>query len=351
VSLRRRGDMERSLLNETAESRFVTSATSSRFAGAAGVALLIVLAASKAGAEPRTAEALFREGRQLMAAGNTAEACARFAQSYALEATSGTLLNLARCHENLGKIATAWTEYRDAAALARSQNRSDRAAASDERVAALEPKLARVTIVAAKPLPGLEVAAEEHGLGALTLDVAIPLDPGPYHLRATAPAHRPQTITFEISEAEQRRVEIPALDEEALAAPVPVALAPPNDAPVLVRAGPPPPATSAAWRGSVDLYLGGAGAVLAVGGAILWGVAYEEFQSAKDACNQGIGCADYDQRVATIKTLERVAIGTWIVGGAAIVVSVLHYELRQKPAPVQVAIDPWNRQLGIRGAF
>src|SRR5262249_31212082 len=104
----------------------VTSADSSRFRRAAGMAFLIMLAASKARAAPRTAEALSREGRQWMAAGNTAEACARFAQSNQLEAASGTLLNLARCHEYLGKIATAWTEYRDAAALARSQNRIDR---------------------------------------------------------------------------------------------------------------------------------------------------------------------------------------------------------------------------------
>jgi hypothetical protein len=326
----------------------VTPGNRSRFA--AGVGVLIILAASRAQAEDPAAKALFREGRQLMTAGNTAAACDRFGESYALEAASGTLLNLALCHEKLGKIATAWGEYRQAAALARAQDRSDRAAVAEERVAALEPKLARLTLVALKPLAGLEVSGDEEGLTALRLDVAIPIDPGVYHLHATAPAHRPWTITFEVVEAEQHRVEIPELESIAVAAPPPMAAARANDAPVLVSAAP-VVTTSAPWRGSVDLYLGGAGGILVVGGAIVWGVAYEKFQSAKEACNQGVGCTDYDQRVATIKALERVAIGTWIVGGAGIVVSVLHHELQQKPAPVQVAIDPWHRQLGIRGAF
>ena len=103
-----------------------------------GVGLLVVIAASRAGAVPPAAQALFREGRQLMASGNTAEACDRFAQSYALEAASGTLLNLALCHEKLGKVATAWAEYREAAALARGQDRPDRAAVAEERLAAIE---------------------------------------------------------------------------------------------------------------------------------------------------------------------------------------------------------------------
>ena len=55
--------------------------------------MLLATAASKAGAVPPAAEMLFREGRQLMAAGNTAEACTRFEQSFALDSASGTLLN------------------------------------------------------------------------------------------------------------------------------------------------------------------------------------------------------------------------------------------------------------------
>ena len=104
---------------------------------AIAVALLGLVPVTAVAVSP-AAEALFQEGRRLMAAGKTAEACARFAESYTQEASSGTLLNLALCHQKEGKTATAWTEYRNAARLARSQGREDRANAAEEKVAARE---------------------------------------------------------------------------------------------------------------------------------------------------------------------------------------------------------------------
>src|SRR5262249_18506399 len=88
---------------------------------------LSVAVASVAWAVSPAAEAMFQEGKRLLSEGQTAEACARFASSFAIEASSGTLLNLALCHETQGKTATAWAEYRAAARLARSQGRDDRA--------------------------------------------------------------------------------------------------------------------------------------------------------------------------------------------------------------------------------
>ena len=57
------------------------------------------------------------------------------------------------------------------------------------------------------------------------------------------------------------------------------------------------------------------GAVLLFSGTVLWGVAYSEFGSAKAACNQGMGCSDYDHRVSVIHTLQGFAIGAWALGG------------------------------------
>jgi hypothetical protein len=61
------------------------------------------------------AQSLFKEGRTLMTAGKTAEACDKFAESDRLDPEIGTHLNLAMCHETLGKTASAWVEFGEVA--------------------------------------------------------------------------------------------------------------------------------------------------------------------------------------------------------------------------------------------
>src|SRR6266481_7047249 len=96
-------------------------------------AAMVGLSTSRARAGPTAAEGLFQEGRQLLEEGHVDEACLRLAESYWQEPASGTLLNLARCHQTQGKIATAWAEYAAAARLSRAQGREVRARAAAER--------------------------------------------------------------------------------------------------------------------------------------------------------------------------------------------------------------------------
>src|SRR5690348_1000013 len=79
---------------------------------------------AQAASQKATAEALFEEGRKLMAEGKVAEACPKFADSEQLDASSSTLLNLASCYEKLGRTASAWATYREAASLANANGRA-----------------------------------------------------------------------------------------------------------------------------------------------------------------------------------------------------------------------------------
>ena len=72
------------------------------------------------------ADALFNEGKRLMGEGKFAEACPKFKDSQAADPAVGTQLNLARCYKKAGLTASAWSEYRSAAAAARTAGQSKR---------------------------------------------------------------------------------------------------------------------------------------------------------------------------------------------------------------------------------
>ena len=315
-------------------------------------AVLLALGSAPAGAVSPAAEALFQEGRKLLAAGKTTEACARFRESYALDASSGTLLNLARCHEMEGKTATAWTEYQAAARLSRSQGRADRAAVAEENARSVDARLARLTWTAAKPAPGLEIVTEAGTIHENGLGVAVPVDPGVHQVKVAAPGHRPWATTVEIKDAEQRTVEIPPLEVEPTPAQKPpiATVAAAKSPPALVSASR-PGEIPVPRRSSLDLYLAGGGGIGLIAGTVIWSVAYAKFQSAKEACNQGAGCTDRASRVSTIETLQRIAIGSWAAGGALLVASELHFRFGKTGAPLAVAIDPLHGGFSLSTTF
>src|SRR6185369_12155545 len=84
------------------------------------ISSVFALVLSQAGAvyaqsDSAIAQSLFDEGRKLMNEKKFAEACPRLERSYKLDPAAGTLLNVAVCHEGLGRTATAWNEFREAA--------------------------------------------------------------------------------------------------------------------------------------------------------------------------------------------------------------------------------------------
>src|SRR5262245_65102433 len=104
------------------------------------------LPAESKAADKTTAEALFAEGRRLMAAGKYARACPKLEASQKLDPGVGTLLNLADCYEKNGQTASAWAQFVEAASEARRLGDARREQAANARADALEPRLGRLTI-------------------------------------------------------------------------------------------------------------------------------------------------------------------------------------------------------------
>lgn len=165
--------------------------------------------------ERTLAEALFRQGRELMHHGDYDAACPKFAESHRLDPGGGTLLNLAVCHEQQGKLASAWAEFQEALALAQSDGRGDRISLAEQRIAAIEPKLARLTVTVAANAPqNMVVSVNGTPVGAAAWGAPMPVDAGSVHIEASAPGRRKFVKSVEISDGENAVVAVPELSEQ-----------------------------------------------------------------------------------------------------------------------------------------
>lgn len=165
------------------------------------------------------AEALFVEAKALMLENRHQEACPKFAASQAMDPAVGTRLNLADCLEKIGKTASAWAEFRAAAAAARAKGQTDRAEVAQKRATTLEKQLVRLTIVA--PIgsnDSLEIRTNGIVLDRGSWGVALPVDPGHYVIEASlwgntafhTEVHVPEKPGSVVTAA------IPSLDESAI---------------------------------------------------------------------------------------------------------------------------------------
>lgn len=216
------------------------------------------------------AETLFGLGQKLIDEGKAAEACPRFAESMRLDPAPGTLMNLARCHELVGKTASAWAEYRQAAILLQQSGNAERATAAAGYALALEPALARLALVAPAVVPGLEVVRDGVVYGVASLDVPLVVDPGSHRLEVRAPGFESQTIEVDVTGGRTSTATLPALKPLATAEPP----------------SPQPPAAPAVSTSSnplrvAGLVTAGVGVVAVGAGAILGGLAASEVADAE----------------------------------------------------------------------
>jgi hypothetical protein len=256
------------------------------------------------------AEYLFRQGEKKFDSGQYGDACNDFSESLRLGPKLGTLLNLALCHETVGKPATAWSEYHHGAAWAAQNGQKDRHDFALAHALALETKLPRVLL----QLP------RESAIGAVDVDgeplpdsrwyLPVFLDPGEHSVTISAPGKQRTSVKFRVTNSPtEQLVNVPALSD---------------DVSLDLKPAPPPVAPSDPDRtrrtaGIVLLAAGGAGLALGLTFGVLAITKRDDIGSrCADVHCTAAGAQAYRdaQSNATVSTVSTViGLGAGAVGG------------------------------------
>jgi hypothetical protein len=192
------------------------------------VAALVAVTAAHTGAHAQSstaqAETLFRQGKELIAEGKIADACAAFDASQKLDPTLPTLLNQASCREKNGQLATAWGLFLDAERQSRGAideaTRQLHQVATDH-AAKLEPRLSTLTITvpAENRVGGLEILRNNEPVDPGAWNKALPVDGGTYKITARAPGNADWSSGITVGvEHDAKTIETPKLKAAALQA-------------------------------------------------------------------------------------------------------------------------------------
>lgn len=280
--------------------------------------LLVSLAASPALAQgdAAAAEQLYKEGKALAKKGKYAEACPKFDASYKLDKGLGTLVNLADCNERIGKIATAWAQWNEAADLAR-RDKDEREKFAAGRRDKLEPKLPKVKVEVSNPVATLGVYRGDVKLEPGSFGVGLPVDPGEVTVtvRRGEQVLKTETVTAKEAETASVSLDLAAIDREfpeEKPPPVPTATA----APPPTTAPPPPPPPPSSSQKTIGYVVGGVGVAALLTAGVLEYVALNKKSKADepDQCLNGYCSPNGFETIDSAKSYA--TIGQWVgIGG------------------------------------
>ena len=314
----------------------------------AGVAVAAAMATASTRAhagDPVAAREQVKIGYTLAQDGKCDEAIPHFVESLKLDAKAITLINLASCEEKTGKLSDALGHWVEARARAQAEGNAGIEAEAEKRVKALEPRLAKLTIVLPAGHPDAVVLRDGVALGAASMNVPLPVNPGAHALVLQAKGFTDTTQNVTVAEGESKRVAL-VLGEKSK----------------VVVMTPLPPSTVSANRaestgtpeksgGTSPLAWAGFG-VAAVGvavGTVTGVLAFGKKSTVDEHCpgdhcdSQGMDAVDSGRTFATISTIG------FIVGGVGAAVGIYALTLGKPKASTSMAVGFDGR--GLRGTF
>ena len=306
----------------------------STFARAVACAAVIAVSATAAEQARAGDAAAAREqvklGYTLAQDGKCEEAIPHFVESLKLDAKAITLINLASCEEKTARLSDALGHWVEARARAQAEGNSAIEGEAEKRATALEPRLAKLTIVLPAGHPDATVLRDGVALGAASMNVPLPVNPGPHALVLQLKGFADTSQSVTLAEGESKRVAL------VIGAPQKISSAPPPSAPITSESHVSP----LVWVGFGVAFVGVA--VGTVTGIAAFGrKSTVDTECPNDHCSsKGMDAVDSGRTFATISTIG------FIVGGVGAAVGIYGLTFG-KPATTSIGVAPG----GVRGTF
>ncbi|HTU60643.1 MAG TPA: hypothetical protein VMF89_19460, partial [Polyangiales bacterium] len=251
----------------------------------------------------------------------------------------GTLLNLAICHENMGRFALSHREFQEVLESSVSAGDTARADAAREHLAWLAPQLSWL-LLAASAQQSKELSVSLDGVRLSDWHQRVPLDPGRHLLEANAAGKQTYRRELHVEPGARREFlislpELPALPQEQR----PIAVTVPDTAAVLPRSA----HSDSNWT---PIYFAGSATLVFAAGAVASAVLYYD---RRESYNAGL---EHRESVGQIELETRRASATnmaWVNGVAVVgagiglgVTSYLVYRKYARPkATTALRVAPW----------
>ena len=283
-------------------------------------------------ADLKRARAQFQRGIELEQAGNYTEAIQEFREVGQVRMTAQVRFHIAFCEEGLGRLVTALGGYDLALAEADTVG-PDFKSEVETAITRLKEKIPKILIERGSGADAALVQLDGVDLGASSIGVEVPLDPGPHKVTATAPGYHPFDNTVEVKEREVAKVTLELIVNTEPDKPPP----PPKIIMVPRDEGP---------DRTVPYIVGGAGIVLLGAGGALFALRQTTKAELEKDCPDKDLCAEsnrdtYDR----LKFYNVAAPVTAGVGLAAIGAAVVLIITEKKP--VKQSAEPEETSLGI----
>jgi len=153
------------------------------------------------------ARAKFMRATELEQAGNYASALQALREVAQVRMTPNIRYHIALCEEKLGKLVAALGGYElalgEAESLGPEFQKEVEARAND-----LRARIPKIVIERGTGAQAADIELDGVSLGASSIGVEVPLDPGPHDVTAKAPGYQTYTTTIEVAESKVEKVSV-----------------------------------------------------------------------------------------------------------------------------------------------